>query len=242
MDNVVFRYQFPQIAWALESIKQFSPYDYEMLLNEVTGDSGYSHDADRCRKLSSKLKEPFSAHEVFDLLTTLQFLYDRFREWEKTEKNAQKAFLDFLSLADLEKQFLTSNENAKVTGDEAIQRIINLTVSNNTIERRREIQFLQTGLIDCAVDFSAFIDLRPRMDKLAKEITDFVPAIIFQVTTEDDYGDNELRTFQITLKGLQRLRKVLSEVDENLSALINYPSIGEKLYNSILTDKEVQDE
>jgi hypothetical protein len=197
---------FPPLPKALERILELDDTQLEKLQAEVSGPEGFGIDDSRALRLAQLLPLDDEV-EAVDLLESLEFLYDRCREWEGRER------------ADFRQQlraFLRATRLWKSLGaapDSALERLAKLLQPNASIEQKRKLRWLRTGILENAVEFSTFVDLRPDFARDRSEVRGLIPVIILRIRTESELERDRSCVFQLTVDGLKKLRSALEDVD-----------------------------
>src|SRR6266849_7903073 len=101
MDEMFFG--FPPLSQALEKIASLEESQFQILRGAVTGPLGFDRNFARCKELVAQLGGRLDTSEMFNLLVSLRFFYDRSREWETSHRDLHDALEEFLELADLRK-------------------------------------------------------------------------------------------------------------------------------------------
>lgn len=184
--------------------------------------NGYDHSLGRCNELAIKLKGDFNASNIFRLLISLEFLYDHLREWEKREPDGDKSLRQFLEVTGVNSK-LGPDQNA------GYQKLARLLAKNPALERLRKLQKLRNGLLDTAIGFSSFLDIRPRFAEDRSSLEELVPMIILSVVTRSDDGSDRSPVFQFDLAGLAKLRATLDDIDKKLKVLKEDARISDRL-------------
>ena len=155
-------------------------------------------------------------------MVSLEFLYDYLREWEKREGDAQKSLHEFLE---------ATGANAKLGADQnaGYQKLARLLARNDALERLRKLRKLRTGLLDTAVAFSSFVDIRPRFAEDRSSLEELVPMIILSVVTRSESESDRSPVFQLDLGGLAKLRATLDDIDKKLRVLREDKQISDRL-------------
>jgi hypothetical protein len=149
---------------------------------------------------------------ILDLLESLDFLYDRCREWETGDENFAPPLRSFLRGTRL---WGALGPDAEASFD----RLIELLQPNPALEQLRKLRWLRTGILETAVEFASFVDLRPDFSKDRSEVRGLVPVVLLRVRTESDLERDRSHVFQLTLDGVRKLRKVLEDIDQKLHAI-----------------------
>jgi hypothetical protein len=222
-------FNYSSLVSCVETISRLDDEQYATLLEATSSADAYDHSPTRCNELAKKLNGDFDASKIFRLLVSLEFLYDRLREWESQERDGDKSLREFLEITDL----LEKLEPEKNSYD----KLLHLTAKNTTLERRKKLRRLRTGLLDTATGFASFVDIRPRFADDRSSLEELVPVVILRVTIDSD-GEEPARSpvFQLSLAGVQKLRHALDDVENKLKALKNDRVLSERL--NLETDEE----
>jgi hypothetical protein len=215
-------FNYSSLVSSVETIARLNEQHYETLRDAISSADGYDHSLSRCNELAKKLNGEFDASKIFELLVSLEFLYDRLRGWEVQERDADKSLREFLEVTGLFKKLETEKN-----GYEKLSRLV---AKNTALERRKKLNRLRTGILDTATEFSSFVDIRPRFADDRSALEELVPVVILRVTTESD-GEKSARSpvFQLSLAGVRKLRRALDDVDNKLKALKTDRALGERL-------------
>lgn len=208
MDEIVLG--VPPLHQAAEKIVSLKDRQFEILQEEVTGAAGFARSIDRCDRLANKLS--LSRHDIFNILTTLQFFYDSARKWEKAGRDGSNALNEFFQFTGLN-QSLGKSENL------FYGRVKQLVAINPVVERRRKIRKLKSGLVDTAVDFASFLDLRPFISDDRTIVEKLVPVVIFRVAIKAEYGSDKSCVFQMSPEGVAKLRDAVTDIERKLATV-----------------------
>jgi hypothetical protein len=211
---------FPELHVALRTIVSLNDEQYKVPQEAISGPEGFAVTAERCRVLATRLQT--GSPQVATLISSLEFLYQRSREWVSQRRDVLTALRDFFSLADLEKH-LGDQQSLGYT------RLGALLVKNPIVERQRKIKWLQTGILETATAFASFVELRPNYTDDRAEIEEFVPVTIFRIVTESDLTEDHEHIFQLTPEGLQKLREAIDDVENKLKNLYADKSVAERV-------------
>lgn len=210
---------FPPLASSFETLAGLNDEDYSFLLAEVRGPNAFARDISRCSQLAEKVQ--LEIHQIFHLLVSLQFLYDRCRDWEKSDKSIESELLEFLEITQLRKKLWDNTEKH--------QRLLDLLQRNPTLERRRKLTWLRTGILDTAVEFASFVDLRPTFSDDRSSVEDLVPIAILKVVARSDSGEDKIHIIQLTSSGLKQLRNTIRDIEAKLSCIAKDSSLNQRL-------------
>ena len=203
-------FNYAGLVESLKIVTELSDGQLEDLKEAVSGNDGYNHSLSRCGALAKRLGGTLDASKVFHLLVSLEFLYDRSREWEDKEGDGTKSLQEFLEITGL----------IETLGSDRLQiKLLPLIVKNPAIQRRRKLKRLKTGILDTAVGFSSFVDIRPRFADDRSTLEELVPVVIIRVETESEDNNQRSPVFQLNLAGLTKLRAALEDIDKKLDAL-----------------------
>jgi len=199
-------------------VSELGDDQFNVLATAVAGPDAFARPIGRCTAISQKLNGKLSASEVFSVLGSLAFLYDRCREWEGLDRDGKEMLDQFLQLTGMQKD----------EGDRTLPRLLRLVGKNQAFQRRRKLRWLQTGILPTAVGFASFVDLRPRFEEDRSLVKEFVPMVIFRVMVESEY-EQQPQVFQLNVEGIAKLRAVLDDIDKKLLAVKADSSFSERL-------------
>jgi hypothetical protein len=222
--------EYPPLPLALEQIAGLDDRQFRVLLETVNRPNGFDRSLERCRRIASRLDNGLPPRDVFNILGTLSFLYSRLREPGVSSDDLRATLREFLEFTDL-------GDNLG-RGQEGFERVAELISEKPSVERRREIQWLQTGVVGAAVDVEAVLDLRPRFRADFVTVEEYVPIAIFRVAVETDFGADQSYVFQMPVQGIETLRNVLDNLDAKLSTLRSDEVLGKML----LPDEPMREE
>lgn len=220
MDEIFFGY--PPLTATLKKLTSLKESQMEILFQFVE-ESGFARDLTQCKTISKKLNEELKPSEIFQIFGSIRFLYDRCRTWEEGEGEYKVQLKEFLELTGL------ITETDKESEETGYQRLDRLVAKNRVVERKRKVNWLKTGILDTAIDFSSRIDLRPRFSEDRGKIEDLIPGIVLRIVSDGNRGDEKTQVFQLTKEGLSKLRRSLEEVEKKLDTLSSDPIIGPKI-------------
>jgi hypothetical protein len=209
---------FPDLPEALKSIASLHDDQFKVLQEAVLSPDGFDVSVERCRSIAEKLK--IDAQQVGTLLSSLEFLYLRSREWVAQGRDVVTALREFALFADLEKHFDKQSQ---------LSRLETLLSRNPSLERRRKIKWLQTGILNTATAFASFVELRPSYTEDRATIEEFIPVIIFRIITESGLGEDNEHIFQLTPDGLVKLRAAIDDMEKKLKSLQADKNITDRL-------------
>lgn len=220
-DNAFF--PWPPLGTAVEQLASLGDREYLELKDEIRGPSGLDRDLPRLERIRHLLGDRVEIHEVFSLLASLEFFYDRVREWREEGDGASPS-------AQLATMLRVSGVLTKAGEREeaVLARINEIVAPNAVLERERKLHWLRTGMLPTAISFASFVDLRPAFNHDRTEVTEFVPSVLFQVTTETQYGDESSVVIQLTEQGLTKLQVVLEDIDRKLALLKRFEGVTVK--------------
>lgn len=233
--NEGFVYGLSRLPWALEKIAGLDERQFQVLRDAVTGPAGFDRKLVRCEVLADQLKADLKPSDVFHLLLPLRFLYDRCRDWEKDGRETGAALREFLELTGLDEHL------GKEPGP-ALKRLLELTAKNPEIERRRKLRWLRTGILETAVEFASFVDIRPRISDDRSAIQGLVPVVIFRIATESESGGEESYVFQLPQEGVSKLRAVLEDIEKKLKLVESDPLFGGRFEREISKHEDEEEE
>jgi hypothetical protein len=95
------------------------------------------------------------------------------------------------------------------------------------------------GVLESATSFGSFVDLRPNYAQDRNSIEEFLPVIVFRVSTEADDGNERSYAFQMTPASLMELKSVIDDTFHKLSSLTNDSTLSRRLFfdESVTLDK-----
>jgi hypothetical protein len=223
---------FPPLQRAAEIIARLSDQQFTTLKEAVAGPEAFNHTLRRCQSLAEKLQGNIDASEIFNVLSALSFLYDHVREWEESQGRSA-GILEFLEFAGIRRKL----GDSEAVG---IRRLTELTARNVFIERRRKLRWLRTGILDTAINFSSFLDLRPNITVDRSRIDELVPVIIFRVVVDSEYGTERSYLFQLTTEGHTKLKATIDDLDKKLALVSSDASLSGRLLS--VTPSELDDD
>src|ERR1700691_547294 len=166
--NGFFNYGF--LVESIGLISKLDDHQFETLAKEVATATGFDHSLRRCNDLAIELGGSFEASDVFGLLASLEFLYDRAREWEKRGSDLTKSIGEFLEVSGLSTKLGPEPE-------EGYAKLARLLAKNPALDRTSKLRRLRSGLLDTAVGFSSFVDIRPRFAGDRSSLEELVPIV-----------------------------------------------------------------
>jgi hypothetical protein len=224
-------FPFPPFGQALELIARLNEKQFATLKDAVTGPEAFDTTLVRCRRLAQQAG--LESSEVLNTLSSLRFIYDQVREWE--ESHADEGLTEFLELTGLLRRIPQAQEGA-------VKRLSELLVRNSFIEKRRKLRWLKTGILDTAVSFSSFVDLRPNITADRNRIDELVPTVIFRVVVDAEYGPDRSFVFQITRDGVAKLKAAVDDIEKKLSIIASDSSLGARLLPATPSDDDEEEE
>jgi hypothetical protein len=231
MDEIIFG--FPPLHEALDHIGDLDEHQFALLLEAVASQQGFKRSFSRSESLANQLQGGLSTSDVFNILGSLNFLYDNSRKWEDEEKTERETalgqFLEFTGL--------NSKLNDKF-GPKIFDRLNKLTAANPAIQRRNKIRKLKSGLLDTATGFASFVDLRPRFTTDRGVVEELVPITILRVELRTEYGPDKSCVFQLSTDGLSKLTQVISDIEKKLSAIKRDTRLSERLINESVEESD----
>lgn len=204
---------FPPLGHVVEQIAALTAEQFAALHRSVSGEKAYDYSQERLQSLRQELGGDQSGpdvSELFFLLSALDFLYNRLGEWDISGRGRQAELNEFIGVTGLV---------PKEASDEARRRLVALVQDNPFLERRRKLQWLRTGILETAVEFASFVDIRPAFDKSRSLIEDSVLAIVLRIGTELHGGDDRAHVFQLTEEGLSKLKEVVEDIEKKLTTI-----------------------
>lgn len=220
MDETFFPYM--PLPDSLEQIAKLREEKFKLLFETVSGPQGFERSLERCASLAESLGEG-NASDAFHLLSSINFLYRRCRNWETSERDVSAALREFLGVTDLQSAFGDNFEAG-------FKRLLQLVEPNPAVERKRKLRWLRTGILDNAINFSSFVDLRPSFSEDRKTIEEIIPSIILRIVTESDHGPDQAHVFQLTEDGLNKLRRTIDDISQKLSVVLGDEDLKRRIY------------
>lgn len=165
-----------------------------------------------CEKLAEGMGA--SASDAFGILQAANFLYEQTRGWGKSWQPRLAEFLRILPMG----------LGIEPT-DPATVRITELCEPIEGRERARQREWLRHGLLQNAVSFASFLDLRPAYSEKKDAIAELVPVVLFAVNVDD--GDTIV--FQLTVESVSALRTVVAEIERKLATVRENPALSQIL-------------
>jgi hypothetical protein len=214
---------YPPLPEALKAIAALSPQAFEALRADVASAQAYTFSQKRCKALADILGLQYK--QVYVVLSSVNFLYERFREWRGDDDKTEDVVREFLDATGLGDQLGGNLE-------EGTKRLVALTVEHPEVERSRKVRWLRTGILDTAVEFSSFVEIRPRFSRDRQRIEELVPMVLFRVGVESDGNDAKSHVFQLSPKGLGKLKEAIADVEKKMTAL----SADERFRPSLIDD------
>ncbi|MCP4200875.1 MAG: hypothetical protein GY769_02970 [bacterium] len=202
----------PPVPQGLKFIGSVSEKDLEVLLKAVRGSDAYDINFKRLSDLASKLEGEPKVRTLSHAMSALEFFYFDGREWVEEGETFEEVITEFLSFTGLSEQL---GDDPK----EGTQRLLALLTENPTLERKRRLRWLRTGILNTAVRFASFVDLRPRFDKNRKQVEEFVPCVILQIVTETESDGENTHVIQLSKAGLTKLKRTIEDIDRKLHVL-----------------------
>lgn len=208
----------PQV---LGQIARLSEGQFRFLRDAVKGPEGFDDQYERCKRLAIELDGGLSAHDVFKMLGSLWYLKTRFREWGDADEDPEVAAHELLGFLGLDKQLIGDIDDTLLC-----ERLGEILVESPEEAARAEVHRLRTGIIDTVIDFDSFVDIRPRFSRDMTSVEEFIPVVIFRVAVERDFGSDKSYVFQLSPGGVEALRTVLDDIDDQLVALSTKKELG----------------
>jgi hypothetical protein len=106
--------------------------------------------------------------------------------------------------------------------ERGFERVAALVVGNPAASRTQKRTWLRTGILDNAVGFASFVDIRPNFTKDRSDIVELLPVVIFEIETESNYDVNSI-VFQMTGETLAQLITALDDVQKKLKIITDTP-------------------
>lgn len=187
---------------------------FSFLLKEVKGESAFQISDERCSSLKGHLG--FTDNSVVKgFLLTLEFFYDRVRDFGGATEEPTKALEFFLERTGIDKLLGKDEESRKFGFD----RLLEIVEKNPFVENQHKRKWLRTGLLDNAISFASFIDLRPNFNEERSLVQEYIPIVIFNIELEPPLGEDKSFVFQLSENALGKLKEALNDVEKKLATL-----------------------
>lgn len=199
----------PSIEKIVATIGSLPDRAYDVLREEVEGDSAFDTDKERCERLATALE--LSPEQVGLLLTALELLYGR-----------MKTLPQGAQVAEVIRRFIDGFDEVKLTPElhEKLQvRLAELTTPKERVELAQKIRRLRTGFLNNATGFSTFVDLRPDFSPEYDRVRALVPIIQLMISTDAQNVAEQHAVFQLDEKGLAGLKAVVAKAEKKLETL-----------------------
>lgn len=206
---------------ALRLLATLTQDQFEELARAISTPRAFTSDWDRAGDLAATLGVD-DAGEIATLLSSLEFLYERSHTLPSDSSDPASVLQDFLRLSGLWPS-LGSNPNA------AFDRLRTLLAPNAAADRQRKRQWLIYGIIENASSFASFVDLRPNFARDRSSVAEFIPVVLFRVSTETDDEREYSYTFQMTHSSLLELKDVIDDTLQKLNALKDDPALASRV-------------
>lgn len=197
-------YPILSLPSALKLIADLDDDQFTLLQTEVTGPNAFLRNRKRCEALARSL-DVSDAARIFALLHSLSFLYDRAHSWNQEGDAAKEQLRTFLQSFDIEDEFGEDLEKS-------LDRLYELLIFNTGVDISRKRQWLRTGLLDYASNFSSFVDLRPNFTRDRSRIEGLEISTILGIDVDTETGDRKYHVFQMSEQGVQELKKAVSDI------------------------------
>lgn len=215
---------------SLRDLSELDEAKFNALHSEISSAKGFQRDPQRCRELADKLQYE-DASQAMLLLGSLGILYRRYKDWGAQGKNADENLKSYLQTTSLWRSLRTEPEKF-------FSRLSQLLERNLFFEKAEKLEWLRTGILEQAVRFASFVDLRPDFSEDRSEISRLIPVVIFQIIAISDTGDEKAYVVQLSENGVRQLEKATRDIVKKLnvvksdSRLVGFPleseGIGEE--------------
>lgn len=142
--------------------------------------------------------------QVDQLISSLEFLYDHVHHSAADEAEPAEALRGFVQKSGL---WSYLGEDPKTT----LAKLERLLEKNPYVERARKRQKLQEGILDNAIEFTSFLDLRANFSKNRDSIQEVMAILLFEVVSEKSDGTSQSHVFQLTEERLYMLKRVVED-------------------------------
>ena len=213
----------PPLPQALEILGTLDADKISFLRDETRSKEAFGRDAERCRTLQKRLTLP-KMSDVSGLLSSLDFLYQRLTEWTQDGEDRREVLEAFLESTDL-------RSNLGENPDQSFPYLFELLEENPAVERTRKLARLRTGILDNAVTFSSFVDIRPNYTDDRLSIDDLVPVIVFEIGIERHSDTDTTCVFQLTENGLHEFKNCIADTINKIKSV----KLDEKLKDRLVS-------
>jgi hypothetical protein len=208
-----FSIGFPPIQQALQKLLDFSESDLQILSNQVATPEAFERSIERCESLAKQLEVGISPRDVFNILASLEFLYNHSRAWERSAPAGHDSLNEFL-------EFTGLNQKLGPRFDRSFRNWLKTLLQvNPSLQRREKLRRLKSTLLDTAVGFSSFVDLRPSFAENRSGIEALIPVVILSVAIRTEAGPDTSYVFQMSTEGMAKLRATVADIDKKIAAL-----------------------
>jgi hypothetical protein len=201
----------PPLPTAIQTIAGLAEDKFATLRASVSGPEGFDRTMDRCEALAKDLQEEDSS-KIFALLASLSFLYNGVRDWSEEGDEPSEVLRSFLKSTGLWGRL----------GDDpgqSFRRLAELVERKPDIDKRRKLRWLRTGILDNAVNFASFVDLRPNFTADRSAIEDLVPVVVFRIGIEREVGEDTSFVFQLSEEGVHQFKEAIDDISKKLSTI-----------------------
>ena len=199
----------PPIPMSLRYIAELDESKLYAIQSAISGPSGFALSAEQIENLASQLEEE-DLSKIGGVLESIAFLYNRSRDWPTESRDTEEIVSDFLKTTDLWR-FLGDN------AENNIKKLAIVLGENIAANRKRKLQWLQSGILPTVTSFSSFVDFRPSFNKDRTDIDEFVSVIIYSIQIEDPTGEEKVLSFQMSKDDFEFMKKSIEDVDKKIS-------------------------
>ncbi len=222
---------YPPVSMAMDAIAKLSDQDFEVISRGVESADAFDTDSARLKSLRKQLSSDIEASSLLQMMNGLEYLYGASREWASEGQSHQEVVGEFLDFTGFKDELGDRYELI-------VDRLYELLREHPHLDRARKLRWLRTGILDTAIKFTSFVDLRPRFDQERLEIREFVPTVIFQIVTDSENGSQQSNVVQLNMSGFAELKSAIQDVEKKLAALAADKRICEMIDDLPETEKE----
>lgn len=194
----------------IETISSIPQGVFDLLLKEIRSPRGFDHSASRISEFDDQLKG-ITVDKLQRILLSLRFLYQQVRAWQDDNDTLDSALQNLFDSG-----LLPNRDN-----DALFSRLRVLLEDNLSFEREQKREWLETGILDNAVTFASFVDIRPNYDKNRTAIEELIPAIILRIGALSETGDQKSMVVQLTRSSFRKLQSAVEDIETKLKVLDN---------------------
>ncbi|MGJ0506068.1 MAG: hypothetical protein ACR652_02830 [Methylocystis sp.] len=198
----------PTVNDAFSFFLELNGSELALLKSEVQGPDSLDFDQERCARLAKQLNT--DSETVTIVLGTIGYLYSHIhsRTGDVPFDQKLRALVDGFA----------EGENSNKT-DEIVAVLAPLLEKNDTLDNHRKAQRLKVGVLDNAIGFSSFVDVRPMFSDEKTEILGFVPVIQFRIALDQNADSEKSIVFQLDEANLKRLKDAVDAIEKKIATL-----------------------